>query len=295
MIKLTILVADIDAAILLYTHIKLYTSDDESGTYTHLAYVALVADQSTYYYDDVDGTEDTWYKSSYYNMNSGLESTLSDAVQGIYAELFHYPTYPSEIDFSSDEKVIIRKIRRLIGDLKDLDRIYITDTSDELNYLIQNDDKTVKFNEDRGWPVYITVAGVEKTTTSDPIVQGYRWTSFSGTLGDGSYPIDIWYHVFKFSDREIIEAYNDSQMPPFVNNTTVNQDMIIIQSAIDLLENMWSQDSVEDGSNVRDDSSTYSPSPGLLERSKILANLKKQLDTLVKQYIMSGLTGVLID
>ena len=111
MIKLTILVDDIDNVISIFTHIRLYTSDTEGGTYTHLAYIPLIAGQSTYYYDHVEGTEDTWYKTSYYNMGSGLESSLSEAVQGISAELFHYPTYPNEIDFGSTEKTIIRKMQ----------------------------------------------------------------------------------------------------------------------------------------------------------------------------------------
>lgn len=295
MIKLTILVADIDTIIGLFTHIRLYTSDAASGTYTHLAYVALVDGQSTYYYDDVDGTEDTWYKSSYYNINSGIESSLSEAVKGTSAELFHYPTYPSEIDFDSSEKIIIRKIRRLIGDLKDLERIYITSTSDELNYLIQNDDKTVEFNGNRGWPVYISLDGVEKTTTSDPIVQGYRLTTFSGTLVDGSYPIDIWYQSFKFSDREIFDAYSDSMMPPGLTADTITQDHLILQASIDLLESMTAEDMVENGARIVDDQTVYDPSIGLRTRADMINRLRKQLDALIKQYMFSNIGGVLVD
>jgi len=294
MIKLTILVDDIDTIISIFTHIRLYTSDAESGTYAHLAYVALVAGQSTYYYDDVDGGEESWYKSSYYNMSSGLESSLSEAVQGVSAELFHYPTYPPEVDFDVSEKIIIRKIRRLIGDLKDLERIYITSTSDELTYLIQNDDKTVELNGNRGWPVYITVAGVEKTTTSDPVVQGYRWTSFSGTLGGSDYPISIWYHVFKFSDREIIEAFNDSQMPPMLTSSTVTQDHLILQASIDILESMAAED-IESGARVVDDQSVYDPSAQLSSRADMINRLRKQLDFLIRQYMFSNIGGVLVD
>jgi len=295
MIKLTILVSDIDTVIPTFTHIRLYTSDSETGTYTHLAYVLLVAGKSTYYYDHVDGTEDTWYKSSYYNMDSGLESSLSDAVQGVSAELYHYPTYPAEIDFDVSEKTIIRKIRRLIGDLKDLERIYMTDTSDELTYLIQNDSKTIELDGNRGWPVYVTLAGVEKITTSDPVVQGYRWATFSGTLGDDSYPIDIWYYNFEFSDREIITAYNDAQMPPFITSLTVNQDMLILQSAIDLLESQTANDMIENGAMVRDDQSVYDPTGSFVERSNLINRLRKQLDALVRQYQFSNISGILID
>ena len=295
MIKLTILVDDIDSVISIFTHIRLYTSDAKNGTYSHLAYVPLVAGQFTYYYDHVEGTEDTWYKSSYYNMSSSLESSLSEAVQGVSAELFHYPTYPSEIDFSSSEKTIIRKIRRLIGDLKDLERIYIISTSDELNYLIQDDNKTIEFNGNKGWPVYVALCEVEKTSTSDPIIQGYRWATFSGTLGDSSYPIDIWYHVFKFSDREIMESFTDSQMPPGLTADTITQDHLILQSAIDLLESQTASDMIEDGARVVDDQTAYDPSPGLGERDRLINRLRKQLDALIRQYQFSNISGILID
>jgi len=295
MIRLTILVDDIDNVITIFTHIRLYTSDAEGGAYSHLDYVPLVAGQSTYYYEHVEGTEDTWYKSSYYNMSSGLESSLSEAVQGVFAELFHYPTYPNEIDFGSSEKTIIRKIRRLVGDLKGLERLYIISTNEEFHSLIQNDSKTIELNGDKGWPVYISLNEVEKTTTSDPIVQGYRWVTFSGTLGDNSYPIDIWYYTFKFSDREIFEAYNDTQMPPYVSSITINQDMLILQGSIDLLENMTADDMVSDGAAIRDDQSVYDPSIGLRTRADVINRLRKQLDALVKQYMMGNLTGVLID
>ena len=60
MIRLTILVDSIANVYALFTHIKLYTSTEEDGTYTYLASVALAAGQSTYSYDHVAGTADTW-------------------------------------------------------------------------------------------------------------------------------------------------------------------------------------------------------------------------------------------
>jgi hypothetical protein len=294
MIRLTILVDDISNVLSIFTHVRLYTSSAEDGTYTHLSYVALSTGRSTYYYDHTGGTEDTWYRSSYYNMGSGLESSLSDAVQGVSAELYHYPTYPNEVDFSSSEQDIIRKIRRLIGDLKGLDRLYISSSEDEFCSSVHDDNKTVEFG-DKGWPVYISLNEIEKTSTSDPVMQGYKWATFSGTIGDDDYPIDIWYYTFKFSDREVYQAYGDTMIPPGLDSDTVTQDHLVLQSAIDLLENMWGEDSVEDGADVQDDRASYSPSPGLLERSKILDNLKRQLSALVKQYMFRSIRGVLID
>jgi hypothetical protein len=271
---------DIEDVISIFTHVRLYTSSTETGAYNHLDYIALVAGQSVYYYDHVDGTEDTWYKSSYYNMNSGLESSLSEAVQGVAAELYHYPTYLTEVNFSSFGKNVIRKIRRLTGGLKKLDRLYISSADTELCSMIKEDNRTIEL-ENRGWPVYITLNGEEKTSTSDPIVQGYKWLTFSGTIGEDDYPIDIWSYAF--------------MIPPGLTVSTVTSDHLVLQTSIDLLESMAAEDTIEDGAKVKDDHTEYDPSAGLRLRGELINRLRKQLEALVKQYMMSNVSGALID
>lgn len=294
MIRLTILMDDIEDVISIFTHVRLYTSSTETGTYNHLDYIMLVAGQSIYYYDHVDGTEDTWYKSSYYNISSSLESSLSEAVQGVVAELYHYPTYLTEVNFSSFGKNVIRKIRRLTGGLKKLDRLYISSADTELCSVIKEDNKTIEL-ENRGWPVYITLNGEEKTSTSDPVVQGYKWLTFSGTIIEDDYPIDIWSYTFRFSDREIYDAYNDSMIPPGLTVSTVTSDHLVLQTSIDLLESMAAEDMIEDGAKVKDDHTEYDPSAGLRLRGELINRLRKQLDALIKQYMMSDVAGTLID
>jgi len=292
MIRLTITVANISDVMALYTHVRLYTSDEAGGTYTHLAYVLLVSGVSTYLYDHVEGTLDTWYKSSYYNSNTTAESATSDPVQGSKAELFYSPTYPPEFVFDTSELNIIRKIRRFIGDFKGLGRLYIDE--DEFCNYVKDDSKTVDLAE-KSWPVYISVNNVEKTSLLEPIVQGYQYITFSGTLDESSDTLDIWYYTFKFSDREVYEAYGDTLIPPGLTSSTVTQDHLILQAAIDLLENATSEDMINDGAVVRDDRSLYDPSPGLRERAATIERLKKMLDSLIKQYQFSNLTGMLID
>lgn len=295
MIRLTITVSDITNVMLLFTHIRLYTSTSEEGTYTYLDDVLLVAGQSVYYYSHVDGTEDTWYKSSYYNTSTDLESSLSDAVQGVTAELYHYPTYPEEIDFTTSELTVIRKIRRYIGDFKGLGRSYLS--GDSFCVALQGDNKTIDL-DDNGWPVYVLVNSTEKTTSDDPVVQGYQYLTFSGTLDADSDTVDIWYYTFKFSDRQIYEAYSDAIIPPFVSSACVTDDHLTLQAAIDLLENLTSGDLVDDGASIRDDNTSYDPTPGLLERDRLINRLRKQLDALIAECVKSGmlgLEGVLID
>jgi hypothetical protein len=292
MIQLTIYVDDITTVMTVFTHIKIYTATSEGGTYTLLTSLALVAGQSTYSYTHATGTSATWYRSSYWSVST--ESSLSDPVQGTSAELYHYATYPSEVDFSTTELTAIRKIRKYIGDFKGLKKIY--STGDDLCTNILEDYQTVDLGE-KGWPVYISIDGQEYTSLSNPVVQGYRYCTFSGTLVSGSnYPsVNIWLYTFKFSDREVYEAYQDVIIPPGLTSATATQDHLILQTAIDLLENMTAEDVVDDGAVIRDDQSLYDPSPGLRERDALIKRLQKRLDELVKQYMMGGVTGVLID
>jgi hypothetical protein len=297
MINLTIEVADIAVIISMYDQIKIYTSDAEDGTYTYLDSISLLSGVSVYSYLDIDGTPDIWYKSSYYNSSSENESTLSNAAHGTAPSLFHTVSYPQEFDFDADEEILIRKIRRLIGDLKQLENLYADGT--EFCSAVLGDNKTIDLGE-KGWPVYVSIDSIEYTSLTNPIVQGYRYLTFSGTLSSGvqSDVVNIWYHTFKFSDREIYEAYGDAMIPPLVSSSCVSQDHLMLQAAIDLLESMAAEDMVDDGATIRDDMTLYDPSPGLRERSNLINRLRKQLDALVQECIRSsmfGVEGVLID
>jgi len=297
MIRLTIEVADIATVILVYNQIHIYTSDSETGTYTLLASVSLHNGVSTYYYTDIAGTSDTWYRSTYYNSVTLVESGMSNAVQGTAPSLFHVVTYPEEYEFTDSEKVIIRKIRRYIGDFVELKRIY--SEGDVFCTSIMDDNHTIDMGQ-KGWPVYVSVDSIEYTSLDDPIVQGYRYLTFSGTLTSGTTNplINIWFYTFKFSDLEIYESYGDAMIPPMVPSSCVTQDHLMLQAAIDLLENMTAADLVDDGATIRDDQTMYDPSAGLRERSNLINRLRKQLDGLIKECItnsMLGVTGVLID
>ena len=306
MIRLTIYVNDIEAVMLIYSYIRIYRSDSESGTYAHLAYVELLPGQSTYTYDDITGTPDNWYESAYYRDES-TESAPSDPTQGTAPSLYTGATYPSEIDFDTSQATIIRKIRRYIGDNKGVKRLYLEDCEQDSCNFIHDDGKTLELSE-KGWPVYISLRELsgsvadEKTSLNDPVVQGYNYLTFSGTLIDDTtcnYAIiDVWYYTFKYSDREVYQAYADAMIPPNVPTDSVTQDHLVLQASIDLLENITSEDMTEDGASIRDDQSLYDPSPGLRERDKTINRLKKMLDDLVDETIKNSiinLTGVLID
>ncbi len=295
MIRLTVQVSDITTVMVVYDVIRIYRSDTRDGAYTVIGTVTLVAGVSDYVYTDSDGTPDNWYKSTYYNTSNSNESSFSNAVRGTTA-IFHDVTYPPEYVFDTAEQLITRRIRRYIGDLKGLGRAYIDQETGEDCSNILEDNRTLDM-VDKMWPVYVVVDGQEFTTLTDPVVQGYQYLTFSGTLVSGTQTklIEVWYHTFKFSDREVYEAYGDAMIPAGLTATSVTQDHLILQAAIDMLENMAQEDSVDDGAVIRDDQTLYDPSPGLLEREKAIKRLRKMLDDLIIQYRFYGLEGVLID
>lgn len=291
MVKLTIEVANVDIIMLTYNYIRIYTSDAEYGTYTLLSSIPLRAGVSVYNYLHIDGDSDTWYRSSYYNTLTLDEGSLSNAVRGDEPTIFHDPTYPVEYEFTAHEKTIIRKIRRLIGDLIQLRRIY--STGDEFCTSIEADEHTINLGE-KGWPVYISINNMEYTSLDDPVVQGYQYLTFSGSLviDDQNPLVNIWFYTFQYSDREIYEAYGDAMIPPLVPANCVSEDHLMLQAAIDLLENLAAMDIVTDGAMIRDDQTIYDPAAGLRERSKLIDRLRKQLDRLVEECIKQGLLGI---
>jgi len=305
MIKLTIQVSDIDTVIQIYNTIRIYTSDAKDGVYTFLDSVSLQPNVSTYEYLHLQGTSDIWYKSSYYNTTTGAESSLSSPTHGLSPSIFHNITYPSEYEFDADEEIIIRKIRRLVGDNKELEQLVVDkdalcDSDISCSHVL-SDGKTVNLG-DRGWPVCVAIGDLEFTSLSNPVVNGYQYLTFSGslsTLSSGCQnDLTIWYYSFNFSDREIYEAYGDAMIPPMVPFSCVTKDHLILQASIDLLENLIKQEAMTDGASIRDDQTAYDPSPGLRERSALVDRLRKQLSALIKESLCScmlGLEGVLID
>jgi len=296
MIQLTVYVNDLSTVMSVFSRIIIHTSEAIDGTYTYLDFIPLQSGVSSYTYNHITGTPDTWYKCAYYNPTTLVQSTFSDPTKGTVL-IFNIVSYPDEYTLSSSDQILVRKIRRLIGDNKGLGRMYSNGTTSCTNVL--EDNRTVDLKE-KGWPVYVKINNDEYTTLYNPIVQGYQYLTFSGTLSSGvvNDTIEIWYNTFKYSDREIYEAYGDTMMPAGVPASCVSQDHLILQASIDLLENITSEDMTVDGAAIRDDQSLYDPSPGLRERDKTINRLKKMLDALIDECIRNAIishTGVLID
>ena len=273
--------------------------------------VLLTITTSQYYLTDPDGEADDWYISRYYNSTDGSTSGWSDPILGEPGDLYYDPLFPPEIEYGSADQQIIDRIRLYIGDPLGLRREY----GEEALSSIHPDGRTYEMDE-TGWPAYINMGGIPYASTDNPSVNGYRFLRFnsdshiddvctecitySGVCGEDvvkeiTNGVDIWYYTFRNSDRQIMEAYDNCPPPTPLTTTTANSEVYMIQTAIDLLRKELWEDATEDGAVITDEGSKYDPSPGLEVRRKLLADLTKRRDALVKALQLTGITGVLID
>ncbi len=301
MINLSFTVDNIATVILIYDRIRVARSTAEAGPFDEFATldpseITLAGGQSVYTAVDTAGAATHWYRSQYYNTtNSGVVSGWSDPVLGEPGDLYYNPLFPPEVAYGTSDQLIIDRIRRLIGDPLGLRREY----GEEAASSIHTDNKTYELDE-KGWPVSVTMGGTPMNDTTDPSINGYKYLRFDEDIsittisGCIEYGVDVWYYTFRFSDREIMDAYDNCPTPPGLTSDTVNSEAYMLQTAMELL--MWEnwENSTEDGALVRDEGSTYDPSPGFRFRENLLKRLQKRLDDLIKSLRMFH-GGVLID
>ena len=333
MISLTITIDDLTEAMSIfdYVQIRRYTGTGTPGTpvtnevaltdyatisgtdtisnRSGVSDVLLTTGVSQYYLTDLTGHADDWYISRYYSTSNGSASGWSDPILGEPGDLYYNPQFPPEISYGSTDQLIIDRIRIYIGDPLGLRHEY----GEEALSSIHPDGKTYEMDE-TGWPAYITMGGVQYTSTDNPSVNGYRFlkfqhfiddvcyscTTYSGACGEDVVKevvngVDIWYYTFRLSDRQIMEAYDTCPPPSPLTKATANSEVYMVQTSIDLLRGELWEDSVEDGAIIRDEGSHYDPSPGLEVRRRLLADLVKRRDDLIKALQLTGITGVRVD
>lgn len=314
-INLTITVDDPATVSLVYDQIRLErntdSNDPDSSLWTDLVitgtdasldgtHIPLNSIQTNYDVIDAAGDPDYWYRSYYYNSTTSGASGYSEAVRGDSPDLFYNPLYPSELDLSESEKLVLNEIRRYIGDPVDLRREYGEDAASS----IHPDGKTYELDE-KGWPVSIHMANVPYNDGTDPTVNGYRYLRFdelidttlivcSGTRSY-EYGVDIWYYTFRWSDRQIMQAYDNCPIPPGLTEDTATNQAYMLYTAIRLLGSENWHDAIEDGALIRDEGTTYDPTPGFRFREDLMDDLQKQLDDLVKVLMLRGIEGVRVE
>jgi hypothetical protein len=323
-IRLTVIIDNISQVLEVYDRVEIRRADNELMTESVISltdlgvvnsnnsYITLTAGTTYYYAVDngesrpgyteySTGTSDNWYQSRYYNSTtSGVVSGWSEAVRGEGADLFYDPCYPPEISMTDAEQLVVDEIRRLIGDPIDLNREYGEDAASS----IHPDGMTYELDE-KGWPTCVTMGGVQYNTTANPTINGYRYLIFencinttevvcSGTC-DNTRGIDIWYYTWRWSPREILEAYNSCPIPPPLNSSNVTSQAYIFYTAKRLLQSENWHDAIEDGALIKDEGTTYDPSSGFNFRKVLLDDLNKQLDDLIRSLILQGISGVRIE
>ena len=262
---------------------------DQVSNRTNVSDVLLVSGYTQYYFTDPTGTVDNWYISRYRSTATGMVSSWSDPSQGSDSPLYHRAIYPVERSFSTEDALIISKIRNLIGDALALKY----HSNEDCNRFRVND-YTLDMGYHKCWPLYITVDGVEKVSTADPYVDNYRYLTFSGIIDDTT-NIAMYVSTFRYSDVEIYNAYTTAMIPPMLTKYNVTTDHMILQAAIDILEGENVDDFVQEGAKIKEGDDSFDPSPGFRARNELIGRLHKRLDALINQYLFVNTEGVLVD
>ena len=299
MITLNITVDDISTVIQVYDRIRYARATSDTGTFTTvsgLGPTVLVAGVSSYSEIDEDGSATNWYKSQYYSTSTANESGWSDPVLGEAGDIFYNPLFPRELSLGTSQQLVVNRIRTLVGDPIGLRRDYGEEAASSIHF----DNKTYEL-EQKGWPASVFMGGSSYNTSTNPTINGYKYLRFSSdisvtTVTSGiEYGVDIWYYTFWWSDRQILETYDNTPPPVPLSAANTSSEVFMLACAYDLLSNETWEDNIEDGAVVKDEGSVYDPSPGLKQREEMLKRLKQRLDDAVKASTFLANTGVLVD
>ncbi len=305
-VKITITVNDITGTLGAgYTKIKVYRSAEESSGFEEItnagSMVVLQSGVSEYQFIDGTGTTVHWYRTTFYDPNTPAESSFSSSFNGVFYDSgFPGTSYPEEASFTSEDRVVIDKIRNTVGDPKELTRDYVSATTGTTSS-VSADGHTHSFINPRGWPLKIVLDNVEYVSLNEPQVLDYQFITFSGTqISTVSGTLDVWYNHFRYSDAEILRVYN-ALIPPYpLTEEDMTFELSIICASIELLlrelglANSTSAVEVDIYQEIR-----INPKAGLDSRYSLLKLLLQ-----MRQSIMDGIVddatgvdvfGVLID
>jgi len=318
MIDITISVDDITSVINVFDKIQLMkyigtgvppSSPVDPNNYTTLSGIDkinnregvsdinLSSSHSQYYFTDPSGLGTDWYISRYFNTSNNASSGWSAPVLGETGDLYYNPMYPPEVDYGTSDQLIIAQIRILIGDPVGLRRDYGEEEASSLH----SDNKVYQLDE-VGWPASINMYGVQYTASTDPVVNGYEFLKFLHpvdttytTVSGIEQTIDVWYYTFRNSDRQIMEAYDNTYPPAGLTTANCTQEIYMLQTAYNLLTMETWEVINEDGAQIDDEGSKYDPGPGIKARDKMLEKLRKRLDDAIKFARGPWIGGVRLD
>jgi len=305
---LTITVRSVTAVAAVFDQLLVLSATSANGPFTTLATITLTS-AGAYSTLDTAATAGTYYKAQYHNSSTLVSSVFSELAQetGIFSE-YTVPTstasYPPEIALTEQDREIVESIRVSLGDFGIIERDYFNSSDTNSSFAcasqISADQKTWELIEYKGWPQRVVINGTEKTSITDPQVLGYRFLTFSGAAACITGTLDVFYNHFRFSDREIILAYDRANNFLVSCGLTVGQittEMLIIQASILLLEGE-ARDFATAAVEIRDGDTSFSNTRGLQARNEDLADMKQKIREMIEcaRYNASyALEGVRID
>ena len=279
MIRLNITVDSISTVIQIYDRIKYQRSEYDTGPFeavSGLGPTVLVDGVSSYTETDTNGLSSHWYRSQYYSTITENESTWSDPILGESGDLFYNPLFPSELNLGTAQQLTVRRIRTLTGDPVGLRREYGEEAASSIHF----DNKAYELDE-KGWPASVHMGGIAYNSSTNPTLNGYKYLRFSDDIsvttvsGGVEYGVDIWYYTFRWSDREILEAYDNTPPPIPLTVDNTSAEIYMLACSYDLLTSELWEDSIEDGAIIKDDRTSYDPTAGLRNRELIMSRLRK--------------------
>ena len=304
----TITVTDITEVAAIFNELVVFKASSVNGPFSELETIGL-AGVVSYTSLDLNSTPSTYYKAQYNHSTTMVTSVFSDTAQetGNFSE-YSVPestaTYPPEIALTAQDREIVESIRVTAGDLGLIERDFF-DSSDSNSQFacaaqISSDKCTWELMEFKGWPQRVRLDGTDKTSLADPQVLGYRYLTFSGSDPCITGTLDIFYNSFRFSDREILLAYDRSNnllVSCGLTKLQITTEMLIMQAAILLLEGEL-REAQQKAVMIRDGDTTYDNSRTIMARTEDLTDLKNKIREIIEcaRFTASyGVEGVRID
>lgn len=304
-VKLTITVADITNTLLAgYTHIKVYRSAEQETGFSEIttpsSKIPLETGVSVYEFIDYNGTTEHWYKTTFYDENTPAETAYSSASLGEFIDTnFSASSYPEEGVYTNSDRLVIDKVRTLIGDRKELTRDYVSPTVGYTS--ISEDGYTHTLSNPRGWPTRVVLDDVEYTSEYNPEVNDYQYITFSGiAVNTVSGTLDVWYYHFRHSDSEILRVCNALVPPAPLTEEQVTFELSILCTAIELLASELRLSGSTSGVEVDIfEEIRINPKVGLDSRFNDLQALLKMKDKIIASIInnsmQTDLCGVILE
>ncbi len=305
---LTITVRSVTAVEAVFDQLLIFRADAANGPFTNITTITLTS-AGVYTFLDTGTNPGKYYKAQYFNSSSMVSSVFSELAQetGVFSE-YTVPTstasYPPEIALSEQDREIVESIRLTLGDFGIIERDFYNSTDSNSQFAcasqISSDQKTWELLEFKGWPQRVVINGDEKTSITDPQVIGYRFLTFSGAEACITGSLDIFYNHFRFSDREILLAYDRAGnllVSCGLDTSQITTEMLIMQAAILLLEGEV-RDFATGAVEIRDGDTFFSNTRGIQARTEDLRDLKQKIRDLIEcaRFNASyGLEGVRLD